>query len=1727
MQKVQSRVVVSLPVYNEGPYVLETLKSLAAQTHVDFQALVADNASSDETGRICQAFCAADPRFHYVRHEENLGASANFRFCFEQTDSEYFMWLGGHDLLAPEFLAETLTLMEADERISLTYTQTQWIDEQGQALGRTNGGNYVFDEPLAADERYLRVLHALDRCEAVNQLIRRDCIDMAFRPVVSADLAFLCHLAAHGPFARVEKPLYLRREISNRTSSAMERMTGKKVAPRYHELASLFTESICSHRSLGAEAKPVLVKEVLAWMDKRFALFSSVTPKPEAQTVTPSNEGPAPFFSVVMPVYNRERYVRQAIESVLAQDDADFELVVVDDGSTDRSVQIIRSIQDPRVRLLHNHHGGGASARNTGLAAARGEFVVWIDSDDLQAKGALAALRRSISQNPDADVFYGDLEIFDERFPGQVHHTRYADYQGKSLLPMLIQANCLPNPGTAVRRSLYQRHGEYDTAFTRCHDYQIWTRLADTANFKKVETVLCHWRQHGESLSSAKTRAFEGKVVLDAFARYPVSRLFPDLADDQAGKAAACWRVSGILRQIDEHGPALRMAHKARALGQDNAEALAELDKLAGARYAPLFSIILTTYNRPGLLRDALVSLGDQTLRDFEVILVNDHGDPVESLLAEFDFPITYLYQGRNQGLSAARNAGLRLAKGRYVSYLDDDDIYLPEHLAVLANTFEQHPQAVVYTGVEYINEQVEAGERIELNRSAPFAHAVYDKERLFVQNYIPVNTWAHPRSMLAEVGEFDTGLTAFEDWDMLLRLAARHPLVHVPQVTAEVHLRDAPNTGSDHMLGREQKNFGALYQEMYRRHSDLGSDAVRLARQEMLKRFGIQDSAGGRVRNASLQEWLRKRVLTPTQQRLVEERLQQQGGPSIGVVVRDVKGDAAAVALTLESLSPSRNAYHNVQPLLLTVAQSAAEGFPGQVVEVSADAWVIPLNQALQAADFDWLVLVNAGEELTPNGLLMACLELLTAPDCRAVYCDQMYRQANGDLGAAFRPAFNLDYLLSFPAGMAHHWLFRRDVLLEAGGFDAGLPRAVELDMILRLIGSGGLAGLGHIAEPLLISDAPAVCDIEDERQAILRHLQERGYEQPRIESDQPGQYRIHYGHPQQPMVSLLVLAGSQLPRLQRCVESLLETTRYSSYELLLIESDPAAGEVRDWLKALEGMGEARLKTVWPAAAQLSAAAALNIAASQAKGDYLLLLSPDTAVIDEQWLDELANHAQRPEVGVVGAKLLAADGSVRHAGLILGLEGPVGRPFVGEPVDAPGYLQRLQVDQNYSAVSRECLMIGRELYGALGGIAEDLPENYIDADICLRARQAGYLTVWAANAKLMLDGDAPGVAEAEDNDALYEKWLSVLARDPAYNPNFSLAQPGGFKLADTALSWRPLSSWKPLPTVLAHPADLYGCGHYRVIQPLTALQQAGVIDGALSVGLMHVTDLERYDPDTLILQRQIGDERLEAMRRMKAFSRAFKVYELDDYLLNLPMKSAHRQHMPKDILKSLRRGLGFVDRFVVSTQPLAEAFAGMHDDILVVENRLPVGWWRGLQGQRRVSAKPRVGWAGGSSHTGDLELIEDVVKELANEVEWVFFGMCPDKLRPYIHEYHGGVAIELYPAALARLNLDLALAPVELNLFNECKSNLRLLEYGACGFPVICSDIRCYQGDLPVTRVKNRFKDWVEAIRMHLADLDATARMGDELQAVVRRDWMLEGRNLELWLKGWTPSSH
>ncbi|PWK83088.1 glycosyltransferase [Fulvimonas soli] len=880
---------------------------------------------------------------------------------------------------------------------------------------------------------------------------------------------------------------------------------------------------------------------------------------------------------------------------------------------------------------------------------------------------------------------------------------------------------------------------------------------------------------------------------------------------------------------------------------------------------------------------------------------------------------------------------------------------------------------------------------------------------------------------------------------------------------------------------------------------------------------------------------WLAPRRLSTERAALARSRIAAPA--TFHVLVVDADGDADRLAHTLQSLDRQSH-----PATAVTVLSDVRQALPGGIAtHPLAGDWATALNAVAATASADWLLPLYAGDALDADALLLLAGLFAAQPDLACCYADEDAWLPDGPAQPVFKPDMNLDLLRSYPY-IGRTLAMRRESLLAAGGLRAEAGALAHCDHLFRCVERFGLHTVGHLAEVVYRAAVPFAAWLATPEVAALSgavvsaHLDRLGVPHRMQPGALAGSNRITYLHEAEPAVSIIVPTRDQLPMLNGLIDSLLAKTRYRNYELLIVDNDSRDPAACAYLDGIERLNNPQLRVLrWPHPFNYSAIN--NFAAAQARGEYLVLLNNDTAVLHEDWIEALLNHAQRPEVGIVGAKLHYPDGRIQHAGVVLGLRGPADHPFIGDPMDAPGYMHRLQVDQNYTAVTAACLMIRKSVYEEVGGLDEEnFKVSYNDVDLCLKVHRAGYLTVWTPYARLMHEGSVSQrkvdrtAQEAKrkrfegEQRAMYAKWLPLLARDPAYNRNLSL-DGGGFDLDPL-----PQQAWQPfeqplLPRMFCVAADAQGCGHYRIRQPFLAMQREGLAEGMIAPAHLLPVPMERFAPSSIVLQRQLGDGQLAAMRNYRDFSRAFKVYELDDYLPNLPLKSVHRSRLPKDILKSLRQAVALTDRFVVSTAPLAEQFADMHPDIRVVANRLPVDWWGQPASRRRGSARPRVGWAGGSGHRGDLELIADVVRDLAGEVEWVFLGMCPEKLRPYVHELHEGVPIGQYPAKLASLDLDLALAPLEDNVFNACKSNLRLLEYGACGFPVVCSDIVCYRGGLPVTRVRNRYKEWVDAIRMHLADLDATARMGDALREAVRRDWMLAGAHLNDWLNAWMPA--
>ncbi|MGB7802168.1 glycosyltransferase [Buttiauxella sp.] len=1076
-----------------------------------------------------------------------------------------------------------------------------------------------------------------------------------------------------------------------------------------------------------------------------------------------------------------------------------------------------------------------------------------------------------------------------------------------------------------------------------------------------------------------------------------------------------------------------------------------------------------------------------------------------------------------------------RESQGKYIKLFSDDDVLEPTCISKLVAAIEAHDDVRIATSRrQRIDASGDTAPDI-LATASPVAQAsiLHGRDIIAFQTRQVINFIGEPCTVLMYRDDI-LALMATEDGLFSVKGEVMHFLEDLTMFThvfRNAHLAYLPEVLSYFRISRNQKSELG-------RSLDPRAEKSRLAYIEYAKQLTQEEqgSTSGLVRVAPLNqplEFVQKDILVRMQDELIQNQFRNWLG--VRKLLDSERRLTEAWVETFEKNVEVTVIVDNAGAALSAadVTVNSLKGdFPGLDLSVIVtDEGIGGFNHAVEQATGEWVLVVRAGATFYPSALLSLGTTLSQADSLLAVYCDETFSLEGLQIGARFRPDFNLDLLLSSPAVMARHWLWRRELLLAAQGFDAAFPEAYELDLALKVVETQGFSPIGHLGEPLLNAE---ICKQRspDEVVAITQHLVRRGFTNAEVLNTTHDSYRIDYRHGQLPLVSLLILADGDFPAMITCVTSLIEKTSWLNYELIVVADNTQSPQALDWLESICQVDPERIHVVGYTG-PYHIAAMTNLGAQQARGEYMVTLHTSLAVTEGNWLDQLMNHGLRPEAGIVGGKQLYADGTIRHAGYVLGVNGVAADAFYGLNDSHKGHMGRLHADQNYSAVSGEFMLVRKSLFTECNGMDENLT-SLSDVDFCLRAKELGYLTVWTPHARILrtlgkkqetvAQRDRRLALQEEDEDRLFGRWMPQIANDTAYNVNLSLSGQQFNVCPDSLLSWRPLS-WQPLPVVMPHMGDYAGCGYYRIIKPFEAMQRDAIVDGKLSEALLSVPYLARYQPDSIVIQRNISPDFHEWARRTSKLTNVFRVYELDDYLPNIPLKNHHRSEFGTDIMKMLRKSLSYMDRFVVSTEPLAEAMSVLHRDIVVMPNCLSLDWWGNLQGLRNQGKKPRIGWAGGSSHTGDLEMILDVVKAFAGEVEWVFFGMCPPKLLPYVDEFHGGVDIALYPQKLASLNLDLALAPVEDNLFNACKSNLRLLEYGACAVPVICSDVACYRGNLPVTRVRNRFKEWHDAIRMHLNDPAASEKMGQQLQQEIHQNYMLQGDILQRWAKAWLPS--
>ncbi|OIP68988.1 MAG: glycosyl transferase family A, partial [Oscillatoriales cyanobacterium CG2_30_40_61] len=231
-----------------------------------------------------------------------------------------------------------------------------------------------------------------------------------------------------------------------------------------------------------------------------------------------------PKISVVIPVYNGEKTIQKTIESVLKQTWQDFELIVINDGSQDATLEILSSIQDPRLQILSYDNAGLASSRNRGIDQAQGEFISFLDADDLWTSDKLEAQFQALQEHPEAAVAYSWTDYIDQ-LSQFLHSGRHITINGNVYQHLLVN-NFLENGSNPlIRKQALNQVGKFDTSLKAGEDWDMWLRLAVHYQFVAVPLPQILYRVSADSMSSQiKNQEIEClKVIEKAFKSAPES----------------------------------------------------------------------------------------------------------------------------------------------------------------------------------------------------------------------------------------------------------------------------------------------------------------------------------------------------------------------------------------------------------------------------------------------------------------------------------------------------------------------------------------------------------------------------------------------------------------------------------------------------------------------------------------------------------------------------------------------------------------------------------------------------------------------------------------------------------------------------------------------------------------------------------------------------------------------------------------------------------------------------------------------------------------------------------------------------------------------------------------------------------------------------------------------------------------------------------------------------
>lgn len=442
-------------------------------------------------------------------------------------------------------------------------------------------------------------------------------------------------------------------------------------------------------------------------------------------------------------------------------------------------------------------------------------------------------------------------------------------------------------------------------------------------------------------------------------------------------------------------------------------------------------------------------------------------------------------------------------------------------------------------------------------------------------------------------------------------------------------------------------------------------------------------------------------------------------------------------------------------------------------------------LNLAIDNVLGDYLVFLGCGDVLAPHALYEIAQKINHDPYIDVVYFDEDKIGFDSHIRSNpwFKPTISSpDLFLS-----TNYWIhsvIRRSLVRAVGKFDVQMDGAHEWDLSLRLMERDPKSihipdVLYHslkVTESESIDSAAYLQTIIAQKRCLENHLKRVESREVVVDVPHADSTRVHWPVTGS-LVTILIPTKDNVHILQACLTSILDLTTYPNYEIILIDTGSVKDGTIDYYAKIRE--DARIRIVHYQGV-FNFHKVNNFGVQFAQGKNFVFLNNDTEVLSPDWLTELVGWVERKGVGIVGAKLIRPDGTIQHAGLVMGLAGHGSHAFDGAVENQSGPFGSPEWYRDYQAVTGACMCVRREVFEELHGFDEIYQVGYGDIDFCLRAVDLGYRVVYTPFARLIHHEGASRKFSQPPADVLrasVRMYPRIIWGDPYFNPNLSTLQ--------------------------------------------------------------------------------------------------------------------------------------------------------------------------------------------------------------------------------------------------------------------------------------------------------------------------------------------------------------